>query len=170
MKGVQLFPFGLSDKDEEIPLRIRDAANQRVSGLGYIDREAKSEDHEVTLVRLRTLDSLIAECPELLRTSFLKCDVEGYELFVFKGARQVISAARPAVILEIGNFEKQGYSAKEIHSLFKEMDYEPFAMVEDGALIHTDSMLHHDMAASVNRVLIPAEKLETIRDLVRSRV
>jgi FkbM family methyltransferase len=167
MKGVRLFPFGLSDKDEEIPLRIRDEANQRVSGLGFIDRDAKRGDRDVTLVRLRTLDSMIPGCPELLRTSLLKCDVEGYEWFVFRGAQQVISTARPAVILEIGNFEKQGYSAGDIHAFFKEKNYEPFAMVEGGVLMRTDAMLHHPMAASVNRVLIPAEKLESVRDLVR---
>jgi FkbM family methyltransferase len=168
MKGVHLFQFGLSDKEEEIPLRILDAANQRVSGMGYIDKNAEKDDKDVTLVQLKTLDSLIPEYPELLRTSLLKCDVEGYELFVFKGAQQVLSNARPVIILEIGNYEKQGYSAREIHTFFKERNYESFAMTGGRELVVTDEMLHHDMAVSVNRVLIPIEKVMKVRDMVRS--
>ncbi len=166
MKGVRLFPFGLSDKNEEIPLRIMDASNQRVSGLGFIDRKASREDRNVTMVRLKTLDSLIPEHPELLRTSVLKCDVEGYELFVFRGAHQVLTKARPVVILEVGHFEQQGYSAQEIHSFFKEMNYESFAMTGGGLMV-TDSQLNHDMATSVNRVLIPLENLSTVHDILR---
>jgi hypothetical protein len=113
---------------------------------------------------------LIPEYPELLRTSLLKCDVEGYELFVFKGAQQILSKARPVVILEIGNFEKQGYSAREVHTFFEERHYESFAMAGKDELVATNAWLDHDRAMSVNRVLIPAEKIEGIRDLVRPGV
>ena len=167
MKGVQLFPFGLSDRAEEMPLRVVDEASRRVSGLGYIDRTAATDAAGVTLVRLETLDSLIPAHPELLRTAFLKCDVEGYELFVLKGARRVLSEARPAVVLEIGNFEKHGYSARDLHAFFRELRYESFAMAGERELVVTDGSLHHDQAISVNRVLIPAEKVAKVRDLVR---
>jgi FkbM family methyltransferase len=167
MKGVQLFKFGLSDKEEKVPLRVSDTANQRVSGLGYIDKNAKKDDVDVTLVHLKTLDSLIPEYPELLRTSFLKCDVEGYELFVLKGSQQVLSKARPVVVLEIGHYEKHGYSAREMYDFFKERDYEPFAMVQGGKLASTDAWLRHDAAVGVNRVLIPIEKVPRVQDIVR---
>jgi FkbM family methyltransferase len=167
MRGVHLFEFGLSDQEEELPLRILDAAKQRVSGLGYIDRNAGQGGGQATLVRLRTLDSLIPEHPELLRTSLFKCDVEGYELFVFRGARRILSEARPVVILEVGDFEQQGYSAREIHAFFKELHYDSFAMAGKEELVETDSLLDHDRAMSVNRVLIPAEKIGRVRDLVR---
>jgi FkbM family methyltransferase len=167
MRGVRLFEFGLSDRPEEMPLRILDAAKQRVSGLGYIDRNAGPGGGGVALVRLRTLDSLIPEHPELLRTSLFKCDVEGYELFVFRGAGRVLSEARPVVILEVGNFGQQGYSAREIHDFFKERRYEVFAMAGKEELVATNALLEHDRAMSVNRVLIPVEKVGRVRDLVR---
>jgi FkbM family methyltransferase len=167
MKGVQLFPFGLSDRAEELPLRVVDEESRRVAGLGYIDRTAATDAAGVTLVRLETLDSLIPAHPELLRTVFLKCDVEGYELFVLRGAQRVLADARPAVVLEIGNFEKHGYSARDLHDFFRERRYESFAMAGDQELVVTDESLHHDRAISVNRVLVPVEKVAKVRELVR---
>lgn len=43
-------------------------------------------------------------------------------------------------------------------------------MAEGGALMRTDSLLDHDMAASVNRAIIPAEKLACVRDVVQARL
>jgi FkbM family methyltransferase len=169
MKGVQLFQFGLSETEEEVPLRIVDDSNQRVSGLAYINKRAKTDHKEATMVRLKTLDSLIAEFPELLQTSVLKCDVEGYELYVLRGARQVLEKARPVVILEIGNYEKQGYTARDVYNFFRERNYSPFSMVFEGQLAPTDAFLHHDRASSVNRVLIPDEKIESVRSIVHGK-
>lgn len=166
MKGVRLFQFGLSDTEEEVPLRILDDSHQRVSGLGYIDKDSKADLKGATMVRLRTLDSMISEFPELLRTAVLKCDVEGYELYVFRGARQVLEKARPVVIVEIGNFEKQGYTAGDMYNFFRERNYSSFSMVSGGQLARTDALLHHDNAVSVNRVLIPDEKVESVRSII----
>ncbi len=166
MKGVRLFQFGLSDTEEEVPLRILDDSNQRVSGEGYIDKGAKTDLKGATMVRLKTLDSLIPAFPELLQTAVLKCDVEGYELYVFRGARQVLEKARPVVILEIGNYEKQGYTARDVYDFFRERNYSPFSMVSGGRLAPTDTMLHHDNALGVNRVLIPDEKVEDVRSIL----
>ncbi len=166
MKGVQLFSFGLSDKEEEVPLRVLDGGNQRVSGWATVDKSATRDQAGITMIRLKTLDSLVPKYPELLRTAFFKCDVEGYELFVFRGAKEIITKARPAIVLEIGNFQKQGYSAQDVHVFFKAMDYLAFAFIPSGRLARTDALLEHPMAVNVNRLLLPAEKLSNVRDLL----
>ena len=38
MKGVTLHPFGLSDSEETVTLRVTDSSGQRMSGLGFVDR------------------------------------------------------------------------------------------------------------------------------------
>ena len=167
LKGAHLFPFGLSEKEELVPLRILDDSNQRVSGLGYVDREATRDQKEVTIVHLKPLDSLLAEFPEIQKTSLLKCDVEGYELFVFRGADQLLATARPTIILEIGNYEKQGYTASDVFDFFRKRSYSPFAIVPRGGLSPTDNLLNNSLAISVNRVLIPEEKVVLVRDLLQ---
>jgi hypothetical protein len=74
------------------------------------------------------------------------------------------------VILEIGNYEKQGYSALDIHHFFEERNYSSFAVIRGGMLSRTDNLLKNDRALSVNRVLIPDEKLARIRDILESRI
>jgi FkbM family methyltransferase len=163
MKGVRMFPFGLSDKNEDVLLRIFDDAGQRLSGLGFIDKTAGREGAPITL---KTLDSLIDQYPRMLSTGVFKCDTEGYELFVFKGARRVIETARPLVILEVGDYAVQGYTAGHLTAFFRTFDYTPFAMISGRKLAKTDDALEHEHALSVNRVLIPSEKIHKVEDLI----
>lgn len=167
LKGVKLFPFGLSDSDEVVPLRLTDSHGLRLAGLSHIDRNADKDGGDVKLIRLRSLDSLTLENPRLLTTTLIKCDVEGYELFVFRGASKVLEQARPIVILETGNFESQGYSGKELKEFFARQDYDCYAMTGENTLERTDAAMEHDKALTVNRILFPREKLLEIKNGIR---
>ncbi|MEZ5301317.1 MAG: FkbM family methyltransferase [Verrucomicrobiales bacterium] len=74
------------------------------------------------------LDDVASDHPDLLTASF-KCDVEGFELFVFKGAEKVSAAAQPSVILEFGDYSKQGYTAEDLGKFFTGRGYELFALL-----------------------------------------
>lgn len=168
LKGIHFFPFGLSNKNEEVLFRIADAeTHTRYSGLGYVDKDAKKYDNDVITVPLKKLDSILQDYPSLLKTNLIKCDVEGYELFVFQGATQILTMARPFIILEVGNFDKHGYTTEDIYNFFAEMQYACFSMIGDNKLSKTDSMMNHSRAISVNRLLIPKEKIDNIRDLIQ---
>jgi FkbM family methyltransferase len=166
MKGVKLFPFGLSDSEEEAVLRVTDESGLRVSGLGYIDRNAPKDTKGNKAVQLRKLDSLVQDHPALLRTALIKCDVEGYELMVFKGAQEILEKSRPIVILEVGNYEKQGYTARDVMDFFESKQYRAYAMVGGKRLSPTGPMLDHQFALSVNRIMVPRERLGSIEDLL----
>ena len=166
LKGIHFFRFGLSCKNEEVFLRIADSDGQLYSGLGYVDKEAERNDENVISVHLKTLDSLLKDYPRLLKTKLIKCDVEGYELYVFQGAIQILRTARPFVILEVGHFEKHGYSVKELYDFFMEKQYSCFAMVDDNMLSETDSSMNHEKAISDNRVLIPEEQINILQTII----
>ena len=166
LKGIHFSPFGLSNIDEEVPLRIADPKGLRYSGLGYVDKDAEQTDDSVVIVQLKKLDSMLQEYPRLLKTNLIKCDAEGYELFIFQGANKILATSRPFVILEVGNYDRQGYTAQDVYDFFVEKQYLCFAMVENNTLLATDSMMNHDKAISVNRILIPKEKIDIIRDII----
>ena len=163
LKGIHFFPFGLSNKNEEAMLRIADVHGQRSSGLGYVDKGARRNDRNAAIVQLKMLDSLLLDHRILSETKLIKCDVEGYELFVFQGATKILDAARPVIILEVGNYDKHGYTAQDVHKFFVEKRYMCFVMTQNGILVETDYSMNHGRGVSVNRVLIPKEKVEVIR-------
>ncbi|MFC1692656.1 FkbM family methyltransferase [Candidatus Latescibacterota bacterium] len=166
LKGVRFFPFGLSDKDECVVLRVTDSKGNRLSGQGYVDKNADINEKGIEVINLKRLDSLSPNYPEILNTALIKCDVEGFEIFVFKGANKIIENSRPIIILEVGNYEKHGYSSRDIFNFFVKMEYSPYAMVEGYSLLATNDLLEHDYTLSSNRILIPKEKINTIRNLI----
>lgn len=166
LRSVTLFPFGLSEREENLPLRIRTESGERHSGLGSVDRTARSGDEGAEVIRLRALDDVAAEHPRLLRTALIKCDVEGFELFVFKGAARIIEQARPVVILETGRFDEQGYTAADLHDFFAQRGYTALALTADRRLEPTDRNLDHPRALGMNRTLVPTEKLNRLASLL----
>lgn len=167
IKGIHFFSFGLSDKNEKVPLRIANSEGQRYSGLGYVDKDAEKNDDNVINVQLKKLDSMLQDYPSLVKTKLIKCDVEGYELFVFQGASEILTRARPFVILESGDFERHGYTAEDLYAFFADMQYSCFTIIGNNTLSETDSMMGQDRAISVNRVLIPKEKIGIIQDIIQ---
>lgn len=166
LSGTTLFRFGLSDRSEHVALRVTDTNGSRLSGLGYVDHDAPSGGTDAETIELRTLDSLTEVHPALLQTRVLKCDVEGYELPVLRGAATMIASARPVVILEVGCFERQGYSARDVALFFAKRGYRSFAMVPGDRLVTVEEDLGVSRDFGANRLAVPQEKCDTIRDLL----
>lgn len=57
-------------------------------------------DHAQEVVKMRTLDSLVAE-HDLQRVDFIKVDVDGYEARVFRGAEKTLRRWRPELVFEV---------------------------------------------------------------------
>jgi hypothetical protein len=110
---VKAFNFGLSDKQETVPL----SGNNGNWGGAYIGEHMKISD-----VQMGRLDDL------KILPDFIKIDVEGYELKVLQGAEQTIKQCHPTMVMEINRtalnrqncrpefiydwLEKHGYSFK----------------------------------------------------------
>jgi FkbM family methyltransferase len=166
LRGVRLFQFGLSEVDEEAPLVVSDADGLRMSGLVHIDKNAK-ETNGRQMVKLRSLDSLIQDYPKIASVNLIKCDVEGYELFVFRGAVKTLELSRPIIILEVGHYEMQGYSSRDVFEFFAARNYEAFAKVNENTVAKTNPMLEREGALSVNRLMIPKEKIASFANAIR---
>jgi len=72
-----------------------DAASSPDRGLGHIAAAMAPNTIEVDTV---TLDDFVRTAPP---PEFIKCDVEGAEVEVFRGARKLLAEKRPVIICEI---------------------------------------------------------------------
>jgi len=78
---------------------------------------------ELITVDIATLDSIVDTLPRPIR--FIKCDVEGHEFEVFKGAEKVLREDKPTVLVEI--HEKY---ITEVTSLLNSFGFEGTFFVE----------------------------------------
>lgn len=165
LKNVKFFSFGLSDQTQELFLRIRNSSGERLSGRGFIDKNADPSEEGVVRVELRTLDSLVEQHPKLLKTALIKCDVEGYELFVLRGGQEIIDKARPIAIIEVGS-NLRGYEPQDLYNFFRHRDYLAFAVTKSNLFRLTDDQFRTKSAHGVNRVLVPRERVSEFDDLI----
>ena len=158
LSNVVLFPFGLSDRFEHASLNAMDVQGARASGVSAIDRNVK-EGKFVYSVELRPMDSLIHDWPRIPDCRVIKIDVEGFELFVLRGARETIERSRPVIIFEVGRFDEQGYGTGDVIKFFEELDYRSFYVDAGGRLMECDESLSIGSADTVNRIALPRELL-----------
>jgi FkbM family methyltransferase len=110
---------GLADHDYSAPLFVeeRNAGN---SVVGQSFRTRKNPSHDINL---RTLDSML---PSETSIPLMKMDVQGFELFVMKGARGLISRGVIKVIkLEVAELwlNAQNTTTAELYDFFAEHKY-----------------------------------------------
>jgi FkbM family methyltransferase len=94
---LRVVECALSSREGEAEMSIPVVGG--VSEVGFASLEHKMPGGRVFRVPLRRLDDLVAGVS--LRISFLKVDVEGHELEVFKGARETLRRHRPNLLVEI---------------------------------------------------------------------
>jgi FkbM family methyltransferase len=93
-------------------------------GTGRLSREVTGTSIECT-----TLDAF-AESQQIGRVSFIKIDVEGWELAVLRGAERLLQIARPVVVFEYdpAYVSRSGGTGKALMALLARSGYEVFLL------------------------------------------
>src|SRR5262249_43969836 len=108
---------------------------------------------------------------------FIKCDVEGAELLVFRGASQLLNRAdAPVLLFEINEQASRSYnftvqSTTDFLVNLNAPHFHFFRVEPDGQLLHLDSRkVELPAVPLINVLAVPRarlDKLEAIKDLIR---
>lgn len=116
--GVQVFEVALSDESGMAEFKH---VTSRPGYSGLRERAYPTDHETVQTIQVRTerLDDLL---PPDASVDFMKVDVEGGELAVFRGATRTIETHRPYIVFEhgLGAAEFYGTTPQEVYDLLVE--------------------------------------------------
>ncbi len=138
LKNVVVIKQALSDKEGSINLCFPVKKTGKVGpSLAYISTENAS--HAWTeKVPMVTIDDYCRRS-RIESIRFIKCDVEGAELNVYRGADAMIRKCRPVVLSEVDadNLKRFGYDVNDLEKFFLERGYK-IAYLKDGVITPTE--------------------------------
>jgi FkbM family methyltransferase len=125
---IQPYNFGFADKAGSLEFFYDKTFSGKSSKENLID----SPHLEKVSVDLVMLDAFIKE-HNIQKIDFIKCDVEGGELSVLKGATYTLEHFQPIVMMELLRkwSKKFGYHPNEVIDLFASLGYKCFSIQED---------------------------------------
>ena len=118
VENVKLYPLAVGEKSGTASFCL--PPERFLSGVGFVMIE--NEDAAIS-VDVVPLDDYVER---FKRIFLLAIDVEGYELFVLKGAGKLIAQCRPVILLECDphHMSRSGYTAEDIICFFADNKYE----------------------------------------------
>ncbi|MDB5109932.1 MAG: hypothetical protein JWR67_1046 [Mucilaginibacter sp.] len=118
--NVILFPFALSDKQDEINFKIDSHSwNQ-----GAFSLDNQNSGHETQKVTVKVADE-IPELQLLDKITLIKIDVEGFEYHVLQGLKQTLQKHTPIIIFEYDSnyWTRSGQSISECFKFLRSLNY-----------------------------------------------
>ena len=125
---VTCFNYGLSDRSGATEFFVAPTAGTNASLVNV----AGAQDARRVVGLTMTFDEWASN--HGLEPDFIKCDVEGAELLVFRGAQRTLERCRPMVFTELlRKWSKPfGYHPNDVLAYFEQLGYECLAVGEAG--------------------------------------
>ena len=122
-KNIVLENFAFSDKEDKIKFFYSPTMTAAASSANITENNQMQELECIT----NTVDNYVST-NNIKKVDFIKCDVEGAEFMVFKGAKQTIQKYKPIVFSEILRkwAAKFNYHPNDIINFYKDMGYHCF--------------------------------------------
>jgi FkbM family methyltransferase len=151
LRNVTLCNFGFSNVVGEFNFYYYPEGSGNASSENLTGRA----DVEEVKCKVRTLDDYTTETR--VSVDFIKCDVEGAELLVFKGGVETIQRDLPIVFSEILRkwSAKFGYNPNEIFTFFSSLGYRAFTL--HGTRLHEFAVMDEN-TAETNFFFLHADK------------
>lgn len=150
LDNLKIFKLGVGEKSGKATIHsaTMDTYNK---GLASIDTNFDLDDtFSKESIDIITLDDHVKED---MRVSFIKIDVQGYEMKVLQGATNLIKKDRPVIIFEHVEryYSKPLEERKKMEALFSSNNYE-FYLIRAGRTIRPHLFLQHLDLSSKNEI------------------
>lgn len=125
--NVHTNKVALSDQPGEVDLHLPVKESGRVgSSLGHFGPE-NARDYVIERVATTTLDAYVGE-RNLPRLDFVKCDVEGAEFLVLKGAAETLRRFHPTIYIEVfeSYLARMGHAPKDVFGFLESLGYRAY--------------------------------------------
>ena len=129
LNNVTVLPVGLGDAAGQAELRI---PVKQSGSIGFGSSHLKSDDAPVVehrdivseTIEITTLDDF-AQADRLVKLSFIKADIEGWELHMLHGATSVLMRYRPVLMLEVNGraLRRAGHTKEQLFAFLGNHDY-----------------------------------------------
>ncbi|MGH2496057.1 MAG: FkbM family methyltransferase [Ktedonobacteraceae bacterium] len=123
--NAEAYQLGITDREGSAHIHLhRTRFFPLVSGSSSMFRSSLHSAGQETITVV-TLDSLMRE-QHLLPPSVIKIDIEGGELYALRGAREVLSAYHPIMVMEFNGleiFEDVGYTRADMLTFLQDLQY-----------------------------------------------
>lgn len=115
-KKTKLLPYALGSENSTVKMGTPIVRGVVHHGMTHIVSNNENNIAQTFEVPMRIPDELFSE---LTKVDFIKCDVEGYEQFVFANSKNTLTKHKPLVQSELSGTENR----KFVISLFEELGY-----------------------------------------------
>lgn len=149
------FCMGFFNKNQDVKFYFNHKCTEcsSMKDLEYVEGKSKE-----VVCKVMKMDDFCQE-RSIEKIDFIKCDVEGSELYVYQGGREIIKKSRPIVISEMlrkwtAKFE---YHPNDIINFFDDLNYTCIALNRDGSkriLLEVD-----ENTVETNYLFVPSERM-----------
>jgi FkbM family methyltransferase len=158
-KNIVPINVALSDSTKEKILRIPIKTTGRYTPAASFEQLYENNLKEEK-VEVETVDNFVVK-NNITRLDFIKCDTEGHELAVFKGADKTLVTLRPLLYIEIKDANK-----RLLFELLKDKEYRPYRWDNETSCLV--ALTGTQNIQSENYYFFPIEKKEWIIKILKS--
>ena len=123
LTNVKIYPFAVGDRNALVSLITPNIQGQKAPNSTYVSNEDAGGLDCPEGIRMVALDDIFSGVASS-RVNFIKCDIEGMELKMLKGADFVITRDKPFLQLEVSDLTlRYGYTGRELIAYLEKLGY-----------------------------------------------
>lgn len=152
LQNVEIVNIGLGDKPGKLEMYQDCITNSGANRIVY-----KNDNNLAGLktVEVTTLDNFISQ-RNLDRINLIKIDVEGFEMKVLLGSKNILNQYIPDMFIEVDdvNLKKQGDSARNVFDFLRALNYKISDVISGKEITKSDSLenCHTDIFCTRNLI------------------